>query len=285
MNKIEFNIFRLKINKNAQTFPTQPSLFEEEEIDRKDLIIRVVEEKQSIELRRGNVWHIGNIKLFDKYKGYFAVGRTTKTINEKYDKYKGDFMEELYETSPYTHVFFDAEIGVIAVGKKAKLSPTVESIAQRIEALFNNSNLIKSRLCTVVVSYIPDPQDFLSSLRSAYAIKSFTLSFTRPNPFDADEYFQKPMEKLLQESDGEKGNATLVGEALKADPLVELSKSAAATGNDAKALIQLQHGKRPVRKRMKGNPAKFTVAEEFATEYGVLNIALQLYHEIRGDQQ
>ncbi len=275
MQKIEFNIYRVKIIK-----PQEPELFPEDK-ERKDLFLDAINEKKSIELRRGNRWHIGNIKYFDNYQGYFAVGRTTKSINEKYDEDKGEFLEEQYETSPYTHVLFDSNIGVIAIGKKTRLSPTVGGIAKRISSIMNMSNAIKSRGHLISIDYIPDPTDFLSSLRSAYAIKTYTISFSRPNPFDAEEYFQKPMENILQEAAGDKGTAKISGEQLDPDVLVELSKSAAATGNDAKAYVQTTVKKRPTLKYLKGNPAKFSIDENDASEKKALDEALRLYQEIR----
>lgn len=112
MVSIEYSLFRAKFIKAPQI-----SLFDEN-LTPKDLFLFTLSEKPSGELRKGNIWHIGNIESFSDTTGYFAVGRTTNSTIEKFDGTTGNFVEEELEESPYTHCVFDARIGLIGIAKK-----------------------------------------------------------------------------------------------------------------------------------------------------------------------
>jgi len=74
-------------------------------------------------------------------------------------------------------------------------------------------------------------------LASAYRVTRFAATFRGPNPFDADEYFQKPLSVYLLATDGEKGKAQVQGKDLNRQALQEVTRSTAATGNEASARI------------------------------------------------
>ncbi|WAK02483.1 hypothetical protein [Methylobacter sp. YRD-M1] len=115
MASIEYSLFRAKFIK-----PLQTSLLHTD-LTPRDIFLRALEERTSGELRKGYIWHIGNIQYFSETKGYFAVGRTTNSTIEKFDESTGNFVEEELEKSPYTHCVFDASIGVIGIAKKASV--------------------------------------------------------------------------------------------------------------------------------------------------------------------
>ena len=71
MSDIEYSLFRAKFIK-----PYQPS-FLHEEVSSRDIFWRAIHERPSAELRRYHIWHIGNIRSFSEYSGYFAIGRTS----------------------------------------------------------------------------------------------------------------------------------------------------------------------------------------------------------------
>jgi hypothetical protein len=45
-------------------------------------------------LRKRYYWHIGNVLSLDKDGGYFAAGRTTKSMIKKYDEKSWNFIGE-----------------------------------------------------------------------------------------------------------------------------------------------------------------------------------------------
>ncbi len=130
---------------------------------------------------------------------------------------------------------------------------------------------------------IPDPNEFLVYIREAYAIKKFNISFSPPNPWDAEEDFQKPIEKFVAVTGGAKGTASIQGENLEKDPIEKLASSAAATGNSASAQIQSEEGGNFVTKRIGGNATTLSI-DDFATIEGkrtLLDEITKLYKSVR----
>lgn len=242
----------------------------------------MLKERPSVELRKGHFWHIGNVKIIDDFGGYCAVGRTTKSIVERYDQRSGNFIEEPLDTSPYMHVLFDSRIGFVAIAKKPKLSPTVVGIARRLRGLLEKTSVSYDRGIKVSLDPISDPHDFIDSIRAAYSVKSFEVTFSRPNPFDADEFFRKPIERYLDSANGEKGKTYIIGNDLDPETLVSVTQSAAATGNDAKAVMKTDEKARYLTKRLKVNPAHFQLAEDEFTIGDGLDKSRHLYTGVRG---
>jgi len=222
------------------------------------------------------------VHILDENGGYFAVGRTTKSILEKYDKETGNFIEEVLETSPYTNVLFDRAIGFVAIAKKTKLSISIAGIASKISKLFKISQFIRKNEIEISIDPISDPYDFIDSLKTAYSIKSFEVTFSRSNPFDADEYFQKPMEKYLDAANGEKGKTSISGTDLNEETLVSVTKSVAATGNDAKAILKIHKESSYSTKRLRSNPAHFQILDEEFSHEVALQEARAAYVYVRG---
>jgi hypothetical protein len=277
MSNYDFYLYRIKIN-----FPEQMRLFRER-LSRPEIIQRLIISKPSSELYKGNYWHIGNVKQLDGKGGVFAVGKTTKSILEKYDETTGNFIEEVDETSPYTHVVYDSELGVIAIAYKNKLSSTVNGIANKLRGLLQSSEITFEDGLTILLDPISDPKDFIDALMGAYSVKSFSISFTRPNPIDVEELFQKPMEKYLEVANGAEGLTTIKGEDLNSDTLVEMAKSAATTGNDAKAKLKPTIKDKLIKKSLKSNPAHFLLSEDEFTEEIALNQVRKAYKTLRGN--
>ena len=275
---VDLYLYRMKL-----VLPSQRSLFHEN-LGRPEIFRRILEERPSAELRRGTYWHIGNLAFVDDYGGYFAAGRTTQSILEKYDASTGNFLEETLETSPYTHVLFDCQIGYLAIAKKTRLSPTVDGIARKLGRVLEGSRVARQNEMDVSLDAISDPHDFIESVRSAYSIKRFEVTFSRSNPFDADEFFQKPMEKYLDAANGQKGKTEVSGKDLDPETLISVTKSVAATGNDAKAVLRSREDMRYSTKKLRGNPAHFAVAEEEFSPQSGLAESRHLYSTVRGDE-
>jgi hypothetical protein len=277
MASIEYSLFRAKFIKSKQT-----SVFDDN-LTTKDIFLNALTEKPSGELRKGNIWHIGNIESFSADTGYFAIGRTTNSTIEKFDTSTGNFTEEALEESPYTHCVFDAQIGLIGIAKKSNLAPTSVSIAGQVENLLSQANVIMNNNILVEIRPIPDPDGFLESLLSAYQVSSFTASFRGPNPFDADEYFQKPLSVYLSAAKGERGIAKIQGTDLDKTVLQDVTRSTAATGNEASARIKKSKSEKSITISLKGNPVKRRYDEEEHQPKQVLVDLTTLYHRIRND--
>lgn len=236
MARIDYKLFRIKL-----IMPSQPSLFDgQAPFDKPQMLIDALELKPELQK-----WHIGNVELFSGTSGYFAVGRLRRSTIAQYEENSKNFKEEELDISPYTHCVFDARIGILGIAQKNILAPTTEGIAKSIKKLLSKDPKILENRIRVEISPIPDPGRFLNELESAYSILRYTATFHGPNPFDADEYFQKPMSKFLSDANGLDGKATINGTALNLETLKEVTKSTAATGNTASAKIRREANSHP----------------------------------------
>lgn len=278
MQSIEYSLFRVKFIK-----PNQKSLFNEN-ITPKELLTSAVLQKPSEELRAGYHWHIGNVFLFNDHRGYFAIGRTTVSSIEKFDEISGNFIEEQTEESPYTHCVFDSSIGFIGIAKKPNLSQTTKGIANRLKELLSLSAGVLENNITVEVLPIPDPDGFLKAIADAYRVYSFTATFRGPNPFDADEHFQKPLAVYLSATNGLKGKASISGDDLNREILAEVTRSTAATGNEASARIQRNKKQKTMTINLRGDPIKRKYDEIDHHPEKVLNDLANQYKKVRHNE-
>jgi hypothetical protein len=273
---LEFQLFRIKAYP-----PIQTQLFTKPKSP-PEILQETIRSHPSVELRKGMIWHIGNILNIDKDGLYFRVGRTTKSMIAVYQN--GNFADEEFETAPYTHVILDVPLEICGIANNSKLSPKTRGIANRFIRLLNESDYARNLKAKFEIGEINDPEDFVTHLLRAYSISKFWITFSRPNIFDANEDFVKPMGKVLKELDGEKGKTELDGPKLKPSGLEELARSAASTGNDASALLIEEETGRKVKKRLKGNP--ITLSQEDVADKKQRKNLLQrirdLYRKIRG---
>lgn len=274
MQTTEYHLYRAKFIK-----PVQTSLFNPDFSPRKFFEMALAE-KPSLELRNNNVWHIGNIERLTDDGGRFAVGRTTITTVEKFDEISGNFTELVDDSGPYTFVYFDSRLGLIGIGKKAKVAADVKTIARTIQKLLSQTEIVSHNGLTVRINHIPDPESFLEKIYSAYAVKRFKAYFTGPNPVDADELFQKPMSYYCHKLEGEQGNVSVSGSSLSADTIVAVAKSTAATANSAEALIQPKHGGKLEPISFKGNTKKVLVDQD-SEMHQILTAIQAAYRKIR----
>jgi hypothetical protein len=271
----EYYLYRAKFIKPAQL----PLLFPD--MSPSTIFLEAINDKPELTLSSGSEWHLGNVDFFDHLTGSFAIGRTTKTTLEKFDKESGNFIDQLDDASPYTTVVFDCRIGLLGIAKKSKLAPDAETVARRIRGLFEKSETVINSGVDIKVDFIPDPQNFIQKIREAYAIKRFRATFTGPNPVDADELFQKPLSVYAQQIGAQSGVLEVKGEALNEDVVESVAKSTAATANTASAKIIPAGGKKVIPIKMKGDA--ISVAVDLDASYRDVLVRIQEeYMRVRG---
>lgn len=274
MGMREYHLYRAKFIK-----PAQLPLFVKSKSSM-EFFLESIHDKPEYTLSSGSEWHLGNVRMFDDFSGSFAVGSTTKTTVEKFNKESGDFVDELDDSGPYTVVIFDAKIGLLGIARKSKLAPNALSIARRIKDLLLTTRVAIESGIDIRVDVIPDPEDFLDKLRGAYSIRKFRATFTGPNPVDADELFQKPLSVYAQTMGASSGTLEVVGEALNEEVAESVAKSTAATGNTASARVIPNKGTKAKNIRMKGD-AVVVVVDDDATNSQVLEQMHAEYMRVR----
>ena len=272
----EFQVFRLKVYPSKQS-----SLFEKEKRPA-DILKEVIESLPSAELRKGMIWHIGNVRELDKAGLYFRIGRTTTSTIEIYQD--GNFLDQEFETAPYTHALIDTNLEICAIAKKTRLSLSILGIANQLVKLLNESEKGRYFQLGFEIDEITDPEDFIAYLHKALAISKFWITFSKPNPFDVNKDFIEPMGRLLRESNGERGKTELQGESLSPDKLEALARSAASTGDNAGALLVPSQTETKVKKHLKGNPVMLKQEDlsDDDQKRNLLEKIRALYHKIRG---
>lgn len=272
---LEFQLFRVKV-----FFPAQLPLLERPP-GRQEILKQAIESLPSAESRRGLVWHIGNVAAVDRTGLYLRLGRTTTTTVEVFED--GRFRDQTFETAPYTHALIDLDLEVCAIAKKTRLSPTIKGIANQFARLLQESRRATDFQITFEISELADPEDFISHLRTAYAISKFTVWFSQPNPFDVNEDFIGPAQRLVRESNSHQGKTELKGDSLNSGVLTDITRSAASTGDDAVAWLKPTQRQRRVKKRLKGSSVNVPQehVDDLPARQTLLDKVRDLYRRIR----
>ncbi len=273
---LEFQMFRMKV------LPSDQGDLFRSEMTRPQILSRVLKSLPESILRGNSLWHIGNLDEFEEDALYFRLGRTTTSTVERYQN--GNFVDEPFQVSPYTHVVIDLGLELVVIARKPKLSPSSKGIANALTELLNRSSVAVQLNARFEIGEISDPEEFVERLASAYNVRKFWVSFGRPNPFDAERDFQQPMQRLLAESDGEAGKTELKGENLRPEMLQAVARSAAATGDDAGATLMLHVDGQWVKKSLRQNLAVLEHEEvaESDDKVRLLHEMRDLYRRIRG---
>jgi hypothetical protein len=274
---LDFQLFRLKVH-----LPNQIDIFGKPQPP-SEILKEIIYSHPSAELRKGMIWHIGNVIALDENGYYFRIGKTTTLTIEVYQN--GNFLDQEFETAPYTHLILDSRLEICAIAKKPRLSQKISGISNQFRKLLDESEKGKYFRGSFEIDAIKDPEDFISHLQRAYAISKFWITFSKPNPFDVNADFLKPMARLLNESNGEKGKTELEGENLSADKLETLTRSAASTGDDAGALMIVDQTNMRMRKTLKTNPLilKHEDLSDENQKRDLLHKIREIYHRIRGE--
>jgi hypothetical protein len=147
------------------------------------------------------------------------------------------------------------------------------------------SMVVRERQLSVEILPIPDPEGFIRALETALRVTRFSATFHGPNPFDADEHFQRPLSVYLQATRGKRGRTYIQGEDLDRKVLQDVTRSTAATGNEASARITKGRSQRPITINLKGDPVKRRYADNEHDPKQVLEDLTSIYHRVRNDQR
>lgn len=273
---LEFQLFKIQVFP-----PKQGTLFEKQKHDPIKLLKEALLANPEAESKRGRLWHIGNVTPIDENAFYFRIGRIVKGTIEVFKE--GKFADQEFEAAPYTHAVIDIPLELCAIARKAKLAPYTRGIANQLERLLAMHIENGHDGPSIDIKEIKDPEDFIAQLKKATVISKFWITIAQPNAFDAQEQFEKPLRKLLQESAGDSGKLEIKGQLLKEPVLEELARSAASTGRDAGAVLQPHAKSRKVRKKLSANPVNVqeTDVESPDKRKHLLERIRTIYHRIR----
>lgn len=272
----KFFLYRIKFIRRGQT-----DAFDDN-APPSQIFSEAITEKPSIKFTHNVRWKIGNIFRIGNRGGKFAVGRITNALVEKFNEESDDFFEGVDNIGPFATVYFDIEIGLMAIEGKSKVNSHVGQTAKRIESIFDNSKAVNSRGVYVTVEEISDPEGFVEKIRKASHVLRFQASFTGPNPNDADALFQKPLSVYAGAINAAEGNVTVSGKNLDKNVVINVARSSAATANKVHASI-ISDGKRKVIKFIKG-PKRLDAARN-ASDIDIFNEVISSYKKVKADEE
>ena len=229
-----FYLYRLKIERSDKL-----SMFDDQTRQPGAVILSAIEEKPSQEIRKGQTWHIGNIQKVEEDTVFFALGKVTKATHALYDEERGDFIEEALEEAPHTYVAVDLNLQVCAIAHKSKIAPKADGIARNLAKLLSASREAETGRLVFTLSSISDPNEFLELVKNARRITEFEMTLSPPNPVDAESQFYRPMEEYIRATNGKQGKSSVKGDDLNTEVIEDMARSAASTGNKAKARLRV----------------------------------------------
>lgn len=228
------------------------------------------------------LWRFGNWQEFNDHSGTFSIGRVKSKVKSGFDENKQEFFDEQGFDAPHTNVVYDSTLGVIAIQKKGELSPNTSSVSNKLKDLIQSIEFVKSAEIKVRIDLISDPKDFITQIKSAFAISKFVATVTGPNPIDADELFQKPISTYLNTLNGNEGKVEIYGPNLDSEGIVAVAKSTASTGNKASAVVKFS--RTGVKRTIKMGKNALVLSYEDGKEPKREEIyaeMMQAYHEVR----
>ncbi len=241
------------------------------------LSLREIEGKSSPE----KDWVIGGLEFYSELSGKFSIGKHMISELDNFDSDEKVFKRNSVDDYPNTLCFFDAELGLLGITSKFQLSSDTGVIARKIGSIVGSSLEVTRRNIFVEVEPIRDPEGLVDKIRKCYKVKSFSASFTRPNPYDADKYFQKPLSVYCQSINGIKGTAKISGDDLDKDVLIEVTRSTVSTGNRVSAKIIQNMGEKPISISTENSATGLTIDYENETGDNVVSEIRSAYQVLR----
>lgn len=219
-------------------------------------------ERPTAKVSRGSIWHIGNTRPTEGGALSFALGRDAVLKAQQFDEGKREFREIEQRHAPFTFGVFDPRDQTVGVLIRQGVSLSAREVADKIEALLESAGFARAANRRISVDFIADPTGFAEILRIAYRVTRFEFSFSLPNPPDDEKYIQRPLKKFAEEAGATEGKASVRGDQLEPERLIELAGAIAATGDDATANVQMKAGSPIIRKRLGANSVREPVEGE-----------------------
>lgn len=257
-----FHLYRIQV-----FFPEQKTLPFDEPISRQELLHSLVIGRPSAQLRSNQTWLIGDLEEIGDNSVYFRFGRVRQS---KHDQYKdGRFITTVIEEHPNTHVFLDCDIEVCAIAQDTELAKYTSTVARNLVRLLSEQELAKKHGVELQINEVKDPETLLTYIRTAHSIQSFTFSVSKPNAWDVEQMFVKPAQQAVAHMGANQGVVSFKGDdnnELDRGHVESVVRTAAATGQEAKAKLKMDKKARPETKYLRGGDVSMSTNEIVSLE-------------------
>lgn len=227
----KYQLFRLKILR-----PNEPDLPFSSERTNFELIETGINEAERCEVRRNQIWAIGNISQISPNESFFNFGRIYRDVSKGYDDEARRFVNVTHPNAKLANIFVNLETQLVAISIVGNEQLTPKVVANYLCKVMKNANSLQLERASFVLQTIKHPRGFVEQLRSAPSVKEFRFSVTNPNPFSPSD-FQNATKKYLEETSGQKATVTNRGEALNPENLAKLAEEVGRYGDEVNAKI------------------------------------------------
>ncbi|MDP9423275.1 MAG: hypothetical protein M3Q19_10680 [Pseudomonadota bacterium] len=254
-----------------------------EEIESDEIIAQSFLARPTASVPRGAKWHIGNATELHGGAVYFALGREAVVRAQEFDEGTKEFREVEQEQAPFTHGVYDRKSQTAGVLIRPGVSLNAKEVARKLEALLRSTGIADKHNATIDVDPILDPVGLIEAMRSASRITRFEFTFSLRNPPDDEKFIQRPLKEYGERVGAKEGKASLKGDSLEPEPLIELTRAVAAEGDEVIANLQTDVDKGIVRRSLKSNYLREEVeGEEEDVGSVILSAIRRAYRELRG---
>jgi len=254
-----------------------------EEIASDSIISRSFLKRPSARVPRGAIWHIGNARELPDAAIYFALGREAVVKAQSFDDGTREFMEAALEQAPFTHGVYDRLTQTAGILVRPGVSMSAREVSKKVQVLLDSTGIAAQHNAFFDVDPILDPVGLIEALRSARRITRFEFSFSLRNPPDDEKFIQRPLKDYGGRIGATDGKASLKGESLEKEPLVDLTRAVAAEGDEVVVNLQGNDGRGIVRRSLKSNYLREDIEEkEGETAPLILQAIRRGYARMRG---
>lgn len=279
---MRFYLYRLKVIETDQDFlPTNEQLKNADgSLNRTRIINDAISEFNPVEVRKGQTWVIGNLRLIGLEVLAFAFGKLTRATHESYNRETHRFTAAEHDEAHRAEIVLDKTLQVCAISPPPSSSSlNHKSIAKNLEHVLGKSKVAQECHCHFNIDLIRDKRAFITRMREANHIIKVTFYLSRPNPPDANELYHEPLKRLMGDLKATKGSCTLNGESIDLRTLEAMTESVSNAGDKVRATIELPNGEKPTI-TTDDNPSSFDIGDNASDD----NIIQQMRHEYDGDK-
>ena len=246
----DFHLFRVRVEKSRQTDLWLRSTVLASPAD--SPILSALEENPTAHSHRSGQWHVGGLIPLDQHGYYFKLGRITKRLGSQWDPDRHDFIDVEQQPAPYTHALLDLSTQICGMALNTDIASTVRTLGHRLAMLLNASPSMSQRY-TFHVAEISNPDDFITQVRQAYAIRRFSFTARHPN-FPNPSELGKAAEEYARETNANHVRLYATGVSLNPDRVERQIREAMDRGGDVSARIETQRGAKGQTIKPKRNP-------------------------------
>lgn len=180
---------------------------------------------------RGDIeWRVANLFVIDKKSIRFCFGKTGPKKEGKLEN--GDFVSINDESSEYIYCFLNLDLGICGIQVNSRLGKNDDLFSKLLKTI-SSSYVVKEAGIIVDGGVIENPKTFLQVIEEAKRITKFTMTFSRPNPWD-EEDARKNLAIMSENIDSYDNRIFFSSKkGLKKDSLPRLTRATVSSGDTA----------------------------------------------------